>query len=118
MDNLSKFMKGKNSNDEIFDLITPNDLNKYLQELCGLGAAKVYSKASQTQISTDGGGLVITFNLWDDPKDQNNSVFVSVDVMRVKDKLFDYIFDSMFAMIPFAPSKIEPPKDPAFIVVK
>ena len=93
-------------------------VNKYLQELCGLGAAKVYSKASQTQISTDGGGLVITFNLWDDPKDQNNSVFVSVDVMRVKDKLFDYIFDSMFAMIPFAPSKIEPPKDPAFIVVK
>lgn len=40
--NLSEFMQGKNKNSLIFDLITPNDVNKYLQGFMKGLTAKVF----------------------------------------------------------------------------
>lgn len=93
-------------------------IKKYVEELCGVSAAKVYTKATQVKINETAGGLVININIWDDPKDINNSVIVSLDVMKIKDKLYDYIFNSMFGSFPFASTLLNPPADPLFIIKK
>jgi len=87
-------------------------VNKYITELCGLGGAKIYSKASQTKID-DSNSFVITFSLWED-NDPNTSLYCSVDLIKVKDKLYDFIFNSIFEMIPFPSSPMNPPQDPVF----
>lgn len=87
-------------------------INKYITELCGLGGAKVYSKSTQTKIN-DSKSLIITFNLWED-SDPNKTLYCSVDLTKVKDKLYNYIFDSIFEMIPFSSHSITPPQDPIF----
>ncbi|MHB8129553.1 MAG: hypothetical protein ACYDEX_11195 [Mobilitalea sp.] len=93
-------------------------IKKYVEELCGLNAAKVYTKASQIELETKAGDLVININLWDDPNDAKNSIIVSLNVMKIKDQLYDYIFTSMFDNFPFATTLLTPPADPMFIVQK
>ena len=93
-------------------------IKKYVEELCGAGAAKVYTKATQIELDTKSGGLIININLWDDPKDTKNSVIVSLDVLKIKDKLYNYIFNSLFRSFPFASTLLAPPSDPLFIINK
>lgn len=85
-------------------------INKYLSELCGVSGAKVFNKLSQTTVDTN--KSVITFNLYDDP---NQTLYCSIDLILVKDKLYDFIFNSIFEMIPFANRPITPPNDPVFV---
>jgi hypothetical protein len=90
-------------------------VKKYVEESAGLIYAKVYTKAQQVEINEKAGSLVVKINIWDDPADKNNSIIVSIDVMDVKDKIYDYIFKSMFAMFPFTSFPLNPPADPIYI---
>lgn len=90
-------------------------IKKYVEEICGAGAAKVYTKATQVEFEDKSGRLIININIWDDEKDPNNSIIVSLDVMEIKDKLFDYIFGNMFGNFPFTTSPLNPSADPVFV---
>lgn len=90
-------------------------IKKYVEETAGLVSAKVYSKAQQVELKEEKGSLVININVWEDSANSNNSVIVSIDVMQIKDKLYDYIFGTMFSTFPFAQTKLNPPADPVYI---
>ena len=40
--NVKEFMEGKNKNEDVFDFIIPNDINKYLQQFMQNLTAKVF----------------------------------------------------------------------------
>jgi len=48
--NLNDFMNGKTKHDELFDLVIPNDLNKYLQSFMPKLSAKVFRTYNASQL--------------------------------------------------------------------
>jgi hypothetical protein len=112
-----------------FDIV-----KKYIEELCGFGTVELFSrnkkeiqknidkayKDTTTEITEYGKRLeasnyVITLTLWIDENNPDNSLLLDVDLMKVKDSLFDYIFDSICAIFPFPESKADIPSDPVYI---
>jgi hypothetical protein len=90
-------------------------VKKYVEETTGLMAAKVYSKAQQVEITDNtSGGVVIRVNVWDDP-DPGKSIVIEVDLMKIKDQVFDYIFNAWFSNFPFTSSPLSPPADPPYM---
>jgi hypothetical protein len=75
----------------------------------------VTAKAGQTVIKQDAGDIVLTFNLYDyDPKENKDPILVDVNVTKLKDKVVDYIFDTIFSVFPFPPEPVNPPREPDY----
>ncbi len=94
-------------------------IQKYLVELCGEGFVWTYnktaSKAGQTTFKQEAGDIVMTLNLWDyAPEDKKDPVLVQVNLSKLKDQIVGYVFDSIFAMFPFPPAPVTPPRDPVY----
>ncbi|HBL84530.1 MAG: hypothetical protein A2Y17_01020 [Clostridiales bacterium GWF2_38_85] len=94
-----------------FDLV-----KKYVEETFGLIAAKAYTKATQIELEEKPGSLIVKINVWDYPGRPNDSIIVAIDVMNVKEQIFDYMFDMIFGSFPFTSAPLNPPADPPFIM--
>ncbi|KUO60018.1 MAG: hypothetical protein APF84_13350 [Gracilibacter sp. BRH_c7a] len=111
-----------------FDIV-----KKYIEELCGFGTVELFSrnrkeieksidqayKDTNAEITEFGKRLeasnyVVTITLWSDENNPDNSLMVDVDLMKVKDSLFDYIFDSICGIFPFPQNSTTVPGDPVF----
>ncbi len=90
-------------------------INGYVTDLIGEAGGYVYGKAiekaGQIEIKPGVTDTIITINLYNDPI---NPINVDISFNSVKDKLFEYMFNSMFGMFPFATSIINPPQDPIY----
>ena len=88
---------------------------KYISEFGGLVSSPVYGatveKAGQVEIKSTENDIIITINLYNEEK---NPWLYSFSLNAVKEKLYDYIYDSIFSFFPFATSPITVPDDPTF----
>ncbi len=96
-------------------IITKVDfIQKYVEELCGMGAAKVYQAVNEGSEKLVSDNYVVNVTLYSDESNPQNDIKVSLDLVRVKDKLFEYIFNNAFGSFPFPTSKINAPDDPIY----
>lgn len=90
-------------------------LGKYLSEFAGFVSASAYGKvisvAGTSDVVTDPNDTIISFNL---SSDAQNPYIIKVSLNKVKDKLIDYMFYSLFGQFPFAPAPIQTTDDPKF----
>ncbi|MDD4124127.1 MAG: hypothetical protein PHW77_00140 [Eubacteriales bacterium] len=91
-------------------------LDKYISEICGLGAATVFKKASESVIDFTPDDVVFSFVLWENTANPDDSIVVKVSLKAVGEKLYNFMFNALFGAFPFALSPVDPPKDPPFIV--
>ncbi|MEA4831046.1 MAG: hypothetical protein VB118_00340 [Oscillospiraceae bacterium] len=90
-------------------------LDKYIQEFSGMGASKVYTKFNEHTLSTtDSGDTIFTLNLWENSNDKDQSIFIDINLNKIANKLYDYMFEMIFGIFPFAKSVVAPVQDPPF----
>jgi hypothetical protein len=86
---------------------------KYISEICGLGGAAVYKALNESNISEE--NPVISFTLWENTSNPEESIIVSVNLKVVGEKLYDFIFDTIFKMFPFTNASVDMPEDPPYM---
>ena len=55
--------------------------------------------------------ITLTFNL---STDENNPVLVTLSLDACKDKIFEYVYNSMFGLFPTSNKLVPVPQDPTF----
>ena len=79
-----------------------------------MGASAIYQQATKTKADVVNGDYVLSFTLWEaaDPK---QSVIVDINLMAIKDQLYDYMFEVIFSIFPFAKAAVTMPEEPVFM---
>lgn len=94
-------------------------LQKYIEEICGAGAAKVYSSVQQaneqSEISFDSSAYVLRIPLYPGNDGPESTIYVTVDFMQIKNLLFDYIFNFIFGNVSLPESACQVPNDPPYL---
>lgn len=90
-------------------------LDKYISEICGLGAATVFKKASESDVSSVPEGVVFSFTLWENTSNSDDSIIVKINLSAAAVKLYDYMFSSIFRPFPFASTPVTMLTEPPFI---
>jgi hypothetical protein len=88
-------------------------VEKYITEFVGMGASTVYTKLNEHKLTTTPDDVIFTVSIWKDV--HGNDVLVDISLKAVGEKLYDYLFDSLFAIFPFSSGEVEFEKDPPFI---
>lgn len=90
-------------------------LTKYLSEFGGFISLKAYGKvvdvAGTGVINVKPDDITLTFNL---SSDANNPILVTLSLDACKDKLFEYVYNTMFGLFPTASKLVPVPQDPTF----
>ncbi len=102
----------------VYDEVGEKILSKYLEEICGKGAAWVYGTMNEASergaINVDMDKLILTVPLEFENTGVKVPVYVGVDLTRITESLFDYIYDKMFGVLPLPKEKANIPKDPTY----
>jgi len=105
----------------VFDDLQDNAisvLQKYVTEMFGAYCAQVYSealgKAGRTAISSDAGDLIITIPIHEYEEGGREPVMLDINVTRARERIIDYIYETMFSMFPFPTSAMPEPSDPVY----
>lgn len=102
----------------VYDEAGEKILSKYLEEICGKGAAWVYgtmNEASENgELNVDVDKLILTVPLEFDNTGIKVPVYVGVDLTRITESLFDYIYDKMFSPLPLPKEKASISQDPTY----
>lgn len=105
--------------DTAYMLTKINILQKYIEEICGVGAARVYSsiqKANeQSDVSFDSSAYVLRIPLYPGNSGPASTIYATVDFMQIKDLLFDYIFNFIFGNVSLPENTLNLPKDPPYM---
>lgn len=108
----------------IFTDLQDNGLDiakKYITEMFGAGCATIYGKATEkagkSEISMDSGNLIITINVFEYAEEGKDPVLVDINVTKAKEKIINYIYESIFAAFPFASTIMPAPSDPPYFPV-
>lgn len=88
-------------------------VEKYITEFVGMGASTVYTKLNEHKLTTTSDDVIFTVSIWKDV--HGNDVLVDISLKAVGEKLYDYLFDSLFAIFPFSSGEVEFSKDPPFM---
>ena len=104
--------------DMVYDEAGEKILSKYLEEICGKGAAWVYGTLNEAsergEINIDMDKLILTVPLEFENTGVKVPVYVGVDLTRITDSLFDYVYDRMFGPLPLPKEKANIPQDPTY----
>ncbi len=91
---------------------------KYITEMFGEGFATLYSKvtekAGKSEIKIDSGDIVISINVYEYAEEGKPPVMIDINVSKAKDRIIDYIYDSIFSSFPFPTAKMPALNDPPF----
>ncbi len=96
-----------------FNVDQLNTIGKYLSEITGVVTATVNGEvidlAKKTNVSIEGYDVVFHIEI-------DKNVTVDVSLMKIKDELFDYMFDLIFSSFPYAPNgkKLNTPNMPPY----
>lgn len=102
----------------VYDDAGEKILSKYLEEICGTGAAWVYGTLNEAskrgEINVDMDKLILTVPMEFDNNGLKVPVYVGVDLTRIAEGLFNYIYDKMFGILPLPKDKANIPQDPTY----
>ena len=132
---LVKWGKGKEAlKYQMTDFAKSDVIQKYLEEFFGMGAAKVveidmaaakglYELTSQSSIEStidvSAWPIISWTTVTSDKNARPEAYKVSINLKtEVVDKLYDYVFEKMFADIPFAQNVKPLPDDPPYIALR
>lgn len=94
-------------------------LQKYVEEICGAGAAKVYSNLNQANeqadVSFDSTDYVLRIPLYPGTSGPESTIYASIDFMKVKNLLFDYIYIFIIGKLPLPSNTLNIPNDPPYM---
>lgn len=88
-------------------------VEKYITEFVGMGASTVYTKLNEHKLTTSPDDVIFTVSIWKDV--HGNDVLVDISLKAVGEKLYDFVFDSLFAIFPFSTGAVTFDEDPPFI---
>lgn len=104
--------------DIVYDEAGEKLLSKYLEEICGMGAAWVYGTLNEAsekgEINVDIDKIILTVPLEFENTGVKVPVYVGVDLTRIAEALFNYIYDKMFGTLPLPKEKANIPQDPTY----
>ena len=105
----------------VFDDLQDNALDviqKYVTEMFGEYCAQAYSdkldKAGKSTIKVDSGDLVITILIHEYEEAGKDPILLDINVTKAREKIIDYIYESMISMFPFPENKMPMPHDPVY----
>jgi len=88
-------------------------VEKYITEFVGMGASTVYTKLNEHKLTTSPDDVIFTVSIWKDV--HGNDVLVDISLKAAGEKLYDFVFDSLFAIFPFSTGAVTFEKDPPFM---
>lgn len=87
-------------------------VEKYITEFVGMGASTVYTKLSEHKLTSSPDDVIFTISIWKDV--HGEEVFVDLSLKAIGEKLYDFMFESIFAIFPFASTAVKFNEDPPF----
>jgi hypothetical protein len=110
---VSNWLKDKLPN-LVFEEAGEKLLSKYLEELCGEGASFVYSTLNEASERGEINKLLLTIPLELNNNGINMPIYVGIDLLKIANSLFDYIYEKMFGSLPLPGEKVNISKDPVY----
>lgn len=114
----SDILSGGLSDETAYILSKANILQKYVEEICGIGAAMVYSTLNeaneQGEATFDTNTYVLRVPIYPGADGPQSTIYATVDFMKVKDRLFEFIFSSLFGSVGLPKAPVQAPADPPY----